>query len=68
MLPNVPPAGGMVTVRGRLNMPPAGYFELGRAAPDGPVWQNLDPQRFAEATGVAVLPIVVEATAPTGGR
>ena len=67
MLPNVPPAGGMVTVRGRVNVPPAGYFELGRAEPEGPVWQHLDPQRFTEATGVAVLPIVVEATVPTGG-
>ncbi|HEY5861576.1 MAG TPA: SURF1 family protein [Casimicrobiaceae bacterium] len=67
MLPNVPPAGGMVTVRGRLNVPPAGYFEFGRAVPEGPVWQHLDPRRFTEATGVAVLPIVVEATVPTGG-
>ena len=34
--------------------------------PEGPVWQHLDPRRFAEATGVAVLPIVVEATVPPG--
>ena len=26
----------------------------------GPVWQNLDPARFAAATGVAVLPVVIE--------
>jgi surfeit locus 1 family protein len=67
VLPNVPPAAGKVTVRGRVNLPPAGYFELTRAAPEGPVWQHLDTKRFTEATGVAVLPIVVEATAPTGG-
>jgi surfeit locus 1 family protein len=66
VLPSVPPASGDVMVRGRLNVPPAGYFEFGRAAPEGPVWQHLDPKRFTEATGVAVLPIVVEATAPTG--
>ena len=66
-LPAVPPAKGEVTVRGRLNVPPSGYFEFGRAAPAGPVWQHLDPRRFAEATGVDVLPAVVEATAPTGG-
>jgi surfeit locus 1 family protein len=65
-LPELPPAPGAVTVRGRLNLPPAGYFELGRATPEGPVWQHLDPRRFAEATAVAVLPVVVEATAPTG--
>jgi surfeit locus 1 family protein len=67
VLPSVPPASGDVTVRGRLNVPPAGYFEFGRAVPEGPVWQHLDPKRFTEATGVAVLPIVVEASAPTGG-
>ena len=67
VLPSVPPASGDVMVRGRLNVPPAGYFEFGRAAPEGPVWQHLDPKRFTEATGMTVLPIVVEATAPTGG-
>ena len=30
----------------------------------GAVWQNLDPARVAQATGIAVLPIVVEQTAP----
>ena len=29
----------------------------------GPIRQNLDPARFAAATGLAVLPVVVEATA-----
>ena len=66
-LPDVPPPRGVVTVRGRLDIPPAGYFELGRAAPEGPLWQHLDPKRFAEATGLAVLPVVIEATASTGG-
>ncbi|MEO5766702.1 MAG: SURF1 family protein [Casimicrobiaceae bacterium] len=66
VLPDVPPARGEVTVRGRLNVPPAGYFEFGRAAPEGPVWQHLDPQRFAETTGVAVLPVIIEAGALTG--
>jgi surfeit locus 1 family protein len=67
VLPVVPPAAGQVTVSGRVGIPPAGYFELGQAAPEGPVWQHLDPHRFAGATGLPVLPIVVEATAPTGG-
>ena len=53
---------GVVTLRGRIDIPPAGYLELGdRAPPAGPLWQHLDPQRFAQATGIAVLPIVVEA-------
>ena len=29
----------------------------------GAVWQNLDPARFAAATGVTVLPVVIEQTA-----
>ena len=66
-LPDVPPARGDVTVRGRINVPPAGYVEFDRKAPPTVVWQHLDPARFAAATGVDVLPIVVEATAPTGG-
>jgi surfeit locus 1 family protein len=67
LLPSVPPPAGEVTVRGRVNLVSQGYFELGREDPGGPVWQNLDPVRFAAATGLTVLPIVVEATAPTGG-
>jgi surfeit locus 1 family protein len=59
-VPDVAPPEGNVILRGRLNLPAAGYFELGVEAPTGPVWQNLDPARFAAATGVAVLPAVVE--------
>ena len=39
-------------------------MELTRDAPAGAVWENLDPARFATATGVNVLPIVLEQTAP----
>jgi surfeit locus 1 family protein len=63
-LPKVAPPSGIVSVRGRINLPPAGYVELKHEAPAGPVWQNLDPQRFAQVTGVAVPPIVVEQMAP----
>jgi surfeit locus 1 family protein len=63
--PDVPPPTGIVTVRGRVALPP-GYLELRRAAPEGAVWQNLDPARYAAATGLRVLPIVIEAAgAPT---
>ncbi|MEO8751692.1 MAG: SURF1 family protein [Casimicrobiaceae bacterium] len=62
-LPKAPPPAGIVSVRGRVNVA-AGYVELTHEAPAGPVWQNLDPQRFTQATGVAVLPLVVEQTAP----
>ena len=59
-LPSAPPPAGNVSVHGRVNIPPARYLELARVPQAGPVWQNLDPARFSEATGIAVLPIVVE--------
>jgi surfeit locus 1 family protein len=62
-LPEARPPTGEVRVRGRVNLPPTDYVELAQAPPQGVVWQNLDPARFAAATGIAVLPIVVEATA-----
>jgi surfeit locus 1 family protein len=66
-LPSTPAPNGEIVVRGRINIPAAGYFELGHDPAIGPVWQHLDPRRYAEATGLPVLPIVIEATAPTAG-
>lgn len=64
-LPVAPTPAGPVTIRGRIDIPPARYYELGgRKPPAGPLWQHLDPQRFAEATGIRVLPIVVDALEP----
>ncbi len=61
-LPDVPPPAGDVVVEGRLALPAAGQLELGSDAPTGPVWQKLDPARLAAATGIAVLPVVIEQT------
>jgi surfeit locus 1 family protein len=58
-LPAAAPPPGAVTVRGRVNLPGA-YVELKDAPASGRVWQNLDPARFAAATGKAVVPVVVE--------
>ncbi len=67
-LPDVPPPKGVVTVRGRVDIPASGYLELGDAgAPSGPLWEHLDPARFAAATGLRVLPIVVLAFDGAGG-
>lgn len=66
-LPSAPPPTGFVTVHGRVNLPPARYLELARVPRAGPVWQNLDPARFSAATGIVVLPIVVEQAAVEGG-
>ena len=64
--PMAPPPAGPLTVHGRVNIPASNYVELARAAPVGVVWQNLDPARFASATGLHVLPIIVEQTIPIG--
>ena len=66
-LPQAAPPAGPVTVPGRVNIPAAHYVELAHAAPSGGVWQNLDPARFAAASGLPVLPIVLEQTAPLIG-
>lgn len=66
-LPSVPTPGGRVVVAGQVNIPAAGYLELARQEPVGRLWQNLDPARFAGASGIPVLPIVVEETAPDSG-
>jgi surfeit locus 1 family protein len=66
-LPAVAVPAGPVTVTGRIDIPAGGYFELGRDDAGGKLVQHLDPQRFAAATGLPALPIVIEATAATHG-
>lgn len=67
-LPRPAPPSGTITVDGRIDIPPRDYFELGdRSAPSGPLWEHLDPARYAKATGIDVLPIVIEATHAGGG-
>jgi surfeit locus 1 family protein len=61
-LPSVQPPAGEVTVEGRINVPSSAYLELAKAKAQGRVWQNLDLARFREATGIAVLPVIVEET------
>ena len=43
-------------------IPPSAAFELARDSAPGPVWQNLDLARFSAATGIDVLPVIIEAT------
>lgn len=57
-LPRVAVPEGPQRVHGRIELPPR-YVELAPTAPQGALWQNLDPARFTAATGLAVLPIVV---------
>lgn len=67
VLPKAPPPEGIVVVHGRINVPAEHYFELSHDAPTGLLWQHLEPRRYAQATGVPVLPIVIESTAPNAG-
>jgi len=62
VLPQAPPPAGEVIVSGRVSIPSAGYLELTPDDASGPVRQNLDPARFSAATGLDVLPAVLEAT------
>jgi surfeit locus 1 family protein len=65
-VPVVPVAKGDVEVRGRIELPRR-YFELGHPVPVGNVWQNLDPAKFAAATGLDVPPIVIEQDGDASG-
>ncbi len=65
-LPAAPPPEGAIRIVGRIALPASGYLELkGESGPE-PVWQNLDLARFAAASGIAVLPVVIEQTDTNG--
>jgi surfeit locus 1 family protein len=63
-LPVVPPPRGALMVIGRVNLPPQRYLELRRERASGPLWENLDIGRIAAATGLDLLPVVVEQADP----
>lgn len=57
--PQVPVAEGRVEVSGIASRPPARFLELSAATVSGDVWQNLSIERFAAASGLTVLPVVI---------
>jgi surfeit locus 1 family protein len=63
-LPAVPPPAGMLTVVGRANLPPRHYLELGDGREAGALWENLDLARVGAATGLELLPVIIEQTDP----
>lgn len=65
--PAVPVPAGPVQVEGLATLPPARYVELSSQTVTGDVWQNLSLAKYREATGVAVLPVVVLADVPAPG-
>jgi surfeit locus 1 family protein len=65
-LPPAPPPSGTIVVEGRINLPPARYLELAADPDTGPIRQNLDIARIAAASGLPLLPFIVEQTRDTG--
>jgi surfeit locus 1 family protein len=64
-LPGVPPPAGVISVEGRINLPPARYLELKTDTGTGPVRQTLDIARTAAASRLPLLRFIV---APTDAR
>jgi len=63
-LPASPLPAGRVSVEGRASEPPRRYLEFGTRKPEGALWQNLDIARVAAATGLDLLPLVIEQGEP----
>jgi cytochrome oxidase assembly protein ShyY1 len=67
-LPQVLPPAGKISVEGRINLPPARYLELkmDAGAGAGPVRQNFDIDRIAAATGLPLMPFMIEQSGDAG--
>ncbi|MEW6118552.1 MAG: SURF1 family protein [Pseudomonadota bacterium] len=59
-VPRIPP--GEVDVEGMAASPQTRYIELGDAAPQGRVWQNLDMARYARTTHLTLQPVLLMQT------
>lgn len=57
--PQIRTPSGEVEVVGELRPPPARAFELSSAAPQGRVWQNLTLDRYRDATGLELQPVLL---------
>ena len=65
--PKVPAAQGAADIAGLATRPPARFLELSPQQVAGDVWQNLSIERYAAATGLALLPVVVLQEHPAAG-
>ncbi len=66
VLPQVKPVVGVVTLRGIAVDTKSRYLELKGAEPQGRLWQNLDFERYRQAFGKPLQPILVEQTSDMG--
>ena len=57
--PEIRTPSGEVEVVGELRVPVSRVFELSSAAPQGRVWQNLTLDRYREATGLPLQPVLL---------
>ena len=63
-LPAVQTPAGVIEIVGRATIPPSRYLELKADTGGGVLRQNLDIERIAASSGLALLPFVVEQTDP----
>lgn len=70
VLPQVPPPAGPIVLTGVAVVPPGRFFTLGGTAAGsaGPVWQNLDLERFRSSVDYPLQPVVIQldAASPSG--
>jgi surfeit locus 1 family protein len=59
---------GVVSVEGIALPPQSRYVELGNAAPQGRLWQNLDFDAYAKTVNAALLPVLVQQTSAAPDR
>jgi surfeit locus 1 family protein len=58
-LPSIATPDGQVTISGTATTASQKTLELSKEVVSGPVWANLDPQRYASITGLAVQPVMI---------
>jgi surfeit locus 1 family protein len=65
--PAVAVPAGPAQVTGMATLPPRRFLELGPQTVQGDVWQNLSIERYRARSGIAILPVVVNADATAPG-
>jgi surfeit locus 1 family protein len=64
-VPAPPTPAGRVRLEGMAVDPSSRFVELGDAAPQGRVWQNLDFARYAKTSGLRLQPVLLQQTSDT---